>query len=43
MQDSLNMEQLATEMNMSVSAFHHDFKVVTNISTLKYLKFYRPL
>lgn len=39
--DSLNVEQLAAEVNMSVSAFHHNFKGVTNTSPLQYLKSYR--
>jgi len=39
--DSLNVEQLANEVNMSVSAFHHNFKAVTNTSPLQYVKSYR--
>lgn len=39
--DNLSVEQLATEVNMSVSAFHHNFKAVTNTSPLQYLKSYR--
>lgn len=39
--DSLSVEQLAMEVNMSVSAFHHNFKAVTNTSPLQYLKSYR--
>ncbi|PWC20209.1 AraC family transcriptional regulator [Brenneria roseae subsp. roseae] len=39
--DSLNVELLAAEVNMSVSAFHHNFKAVTNTSPLQYLKSYR--
>lgn len=39
--DSLNVEQLAADVNMSVSAFHHNFKAVTNTSPLQYLKSYR--
>ncbi|CAG73271.1 AraC-family trancriptional regulator [Pectobacterium atrosepticum SCRI1043] len=39
--DNLNVEQLAAEVNMSVSAFHHNFKAVTNTSPLQYLKSYR--
>ncbi|MDY4376364.1 AraC family transcriptional regulator [Pectobacterium brasiliense] len=39
--DSLSVEQLAAEVNMSVSAFHHNFKAVTNTSPLQYLKSYR--
>jgi AraC-like DNA-binding protein len=32
---------LASEVNMSVSAFHHNFKAVTNTSPLQYVKSYR--
>lgn len=39
--DSINVEQLASEVNMSVSAFHHNFKAVTNTSPLQYVKSYR--
>nr|WP_315709156.1 AraC family transcriptional regulator [Brenneria ulupoensis] len=39
--DNLKVEQLAMEVNMSVSAFHHNFKAVTNTSPLQYLKSYR--
>ncbi|MDN8600240.1 AraC family transcriptional regulator [Citrobacter enshiensis] len=39
--ENLNVEQLATEANMSVSAFHHNFKSVTSTSPLQYLKTYR--
>lgn len=39
--DSLSVEQLAMTVNMSVSAFHHNFKAVTNTSPLQYLKSYR--
>ncbi|MFC0228312.1 AraC family transcriptional regulator [Serratia aquatilis] len=39
--ESLNVEQLAYEVNMSVSAFHHNFKAVTNTSPLQYVKSYR--
>ncbi|MEB0950592.1 AraC family transcriptional regulator [Citrobacter sedlakii] len=39
--ESLNVEQLAAEANMSVSAFHHNFKSVTSTSPLQYLKTYR--
>lgn len=39
--DNLNVEQLAADVNMSVSAFHHNFKAVTNTSPLQYLKSYR--
>lgn len=36
--ENLNVEQLAAEANMSVSAFHHNFKAVTSTSPLQYLK-----
>ncbi|KAB8312572.1 AraC family transcriptional regulator [Erwinia endophytica] len=39
--DNLSVEQLAAEVNMSVSAFHHNFKAVTSTSPLQYLKSYR--
>ncbi|QCA16991.1 AraC family transcriptional regulator [Citrobacter freundii] len=39
--ENLNVEQLAAEANMSVSAFHHNFKSVTSTSPLQYLKSYR--
>lgn len=39
--DNLNVERLAAEVNMSVSAFHHNFKAVTNTSPVQYLKSYR--
>ena len=39
--ENLNVEQLAAEANMSVSAFHHNFKSVTSPSPLQYLKSYR--
>ncbi|TYL41708.1 AraC family transcriptional regulator [Dickeya sp. ws52] len=39
--DSLSVERLALEVNMSVSAFHHNFKTVTNTSPVQYLKSYR--
>lgn len=39
--ENLNVEQLAAEANMSVSAFHHNFKSVTSTSPLQYLKTYR--
>ena len=39
--DSLSVELLAAEVNMSVSAFHHNFKAVTSTSPLQYLKSYR--
>ena len=37
----LNVEQLARLVNMSVSAFHHNFKAVTNTSPLQYVKSYK--
>lgn len=39
--ENLSVEQLAAEANMSVSAFHHNFKSVTSTSPLQYLKSYR--
>lgn len=39
--DNLSVEALASEVNMSVSAFHHNFKAVTSTSPLQYLKTYR--
>ncbi|EKY2037431.1 AraC family transcriptional regulator N-terminal domain-containing protein [Cronobacter sakazakii] len=39
--ESLTVEQLAAEANMSVSAFHHNFKAVTSTSPLQYLKTWR--
>ncbi|ECF3133661.1 AraC family transcriptional regulator [Salmonella enterica subsp. enterica serovar Stanley] len=39
--ENLNVEQLAAEANMSVLAFHHNFKAVTSTSPLQYLKSYR--
>ncbi len=39
--ESLSVETLAAEVNMSVSAFHHNFKAVTQTSPLQYLKRYR--
>lgn len=39
--ESLSVDQLAAEANMSVSAFHHNFKSVTSTSPLQYLKSYR--
>lgn len=39
--DNLSVELLASEVNMSVSAFHHNFKAVTSTSPLQYLKTYR--
>ncbi|NMP25731.1 AraC family transcriptional regulator [Rahnella sp. SAP-1] len=38
---ALSVEQLASDVNMSVSAFHHNFKAVTSTSPLQYLKNYR--
>lgn len=39
--ETLSVDQLAAEANMSVSAFHHNFKSVTSTSPLQYLKTYR--
>ena len=39
--ENLSVDQLAAEANMSVSAFHHNFKAVTSTSPLQYLKNYR--
>ncbi|MCX8957894.1 AraC family transcriptional regulator [Erwinia psidii] len=39
--DNLSVDRLASEVNMSVSAFHHHFKAVTSTSPLQYLKSYR--
>lgn len=39
--ENLSVELLASEVNMSVSAFHHNFKAVTSTSPLQYLKTYR--
>lgn len=39
--ESLSVDQLAAEANMSLSAFHHNFKSVTSTSPLQYLKAYR--
>lgn len=39
--DNLTVDELAAEANMSVSAFHHNFKSVTSTSPLQYLKTYR--
>lgn len=39
--DTMSIDQLAAEVNMSVSAFHHNFKAVTSTSPLQYLKSYR--
>jgi transcriptional regulator GlxA family with amidase domain len=38
--ENLSVDQLAAEANMSVSAFHHNFKSVTSTSPLQYLKTY---
>ncbi|WP_431262079.1 AraC family transcriptional regulator [Roseateles chitinivorans] len=37
----LSVEQLAGLVNMSVSAFHHNFKAITNTSPLQYVKSYK--
>ena len=39
--ENLSVEQLAYDVNMSVSAFHHNFKAMTNTSPLQYVKSYR--
>jgi len=39
--ENLSVDQLAAEANMSISAFHHNFKLVTSTSPLQYLKSYR--
>ena len=39
--ENLSVDELAAEANMSVSAFHHNFKSVTSTSPLQYLKSYR--
>lgn len=39
--ENLSVDALAAEVNMSVSAFHHNFKAVTQTSPLQYLKRYR--
>jgi len=39
--ENLTVDQLAADANMSVSAFHHNFKSVTSTSPLQYLKSYR--
>ena len=39
--EALSVDQLAAEANMSLSAFHHNFKSVTSTSPLQYLKSYR--
>jgi len=38
---TFSVEQLARMVNMSVSAFHHNFKAVTNTSPLQYVKSYK--
>ena len=37
-QQEMNIEALAGEASMSVSTFHHNFKAVTSVSPLQYLK-----
>lgn len=39
--ETLSVDQLAAEANMSVSAFHHNFKAVTSTSPLQYIKTFR--
>lgn len=39
--DNLSVDQLAADVNMSASAFHHNFKSVTSTSPLQYIKTYR--
>ncbi|QCT18439.1 AraC family transcriptional regulator [Jejubacter calystegiae] len=39
--ESLSVDQMAAEANMSISAFHHNFKAVTSTSPLQYLKSWR--
>lgn len=41
MQTPRDARVLGTEVNMSMSAFHHNFKAVTNTSPMQYLKSYR--
>ncbi len=36
--EPFNVAELAEEVGMSVSAFHHNFKMVTSSSPLQYLK-----
>jgi len=36
--DKLDVESLAEEADMSVSAFHHNFKIVTSTAPLQYIK-----
>lgn len=37
-ESEFDVESMAKEVNMSVSAFHHNFKAVTSVSPLQYLK-----
>lgn len=39
--ENLSVDRLAAEANMSVSAFHHNFKAVTSTSPLQYIKSFR--
>ena len=39
--ENLSVDRLASEANMSLSAFHHNFKAVTSTSPLQYIKSYR--
>ncbi|SEK23239.1 transcriptional regulator, AraC family [Roseateles sp. YR242] len=39
--ETFSVEQLARMVNMSVSAFHHNFKAVTNTSPLQYVKSFK--
>lgn len=39
--ENLTVDQLALDANMSVSAFHHNFKSITSTSPLQYLKTFR--
>lgn len=39
--ENLSVDRLAAEANMSVSAFHHNFKAITSTSPLQYLKSFR--
>lgn len=39
--ENLSVDLLAAEANMSVSAFHHNFKAVTSTSPLQYIKSFR--
>ncbi|WP_312317331.1 AraC family transcriptional regulator [Atlantibacter hermannii] len=39
--ENLTVDQLALDANMSVSAFHHNFKSVTSTSPLQYIKTFR--